>query len=60
MAKVLAETKVTARFTEHDLRAKTASDVASLEHASNLLAHADTATTQKFYRWKAEKVRPAK
>jgi len=33
MARVLRETKVTERFTEHDLRAKCASDAGSLEHA---------------------------
>jgi len=41
MGRVLAETKVAERFTEHDLRAKCASDAGSLEHARALLAHAD-------------------
>jgi integrase len=38
--RVLVETKVKERFTEHDLRAKCASDAATLEHAQALLGHA--------------------
>ena len=60
MKRVLAKTKVRERFTEHDLRAKCASDAESLEHARQLLAHADSKTTQKFYRRKGEVVRPLK
>jgi hypothetical protein len=41
MDRVLAETKVQERFTEHDLRAKVGSDAASLEKARALLQHAD-------------------
>ena len=58
MDRVLAETKVKARFTEHDLRAKCASDAESLEHARALLSHADGRTTQAIYRRKPERVRP--
>lgn len=58
MKRVLKETKVTEKFTEHDLRAKCASDAKTLEHARELLAHADSRTTQRFYRRKIEKVRP--
>ena len=58
MARVLEETKVTERFTEHDLRAKCASDAATLEHARQLLAHADSRTTDRIYRRKAERVKP--
>jgi hypothetical protein len=36
--RVLAETKVTERFSEHDLRAKCASDAKSLEHARAMLS----------------------
>ena len=57
MDRVLAETKVKARFTEHDLRAKCASDAESLEHARALLSHADARTTQAIYRRKPERVR---
>lgn len=58
MARVLEETKVTERFTEHDLRAKCASDAETLDHARALLAHADSRTTDRIYRRKAERVRP--
>lgn len=56
MARVLDETKVTERFTEHDLRAKCASDAESLERARALLSHATTATTLAIYRRKPERV----
>jgi integrase len=59
MAKVLAETKVKERFTEHDLRAKVASDV-DAEHARKLLGHATAQITQKVYRRRPEYVVPAK
>jgi integrase len=58
MARVLAETKVTERFHEHDLRAKCASDAATLEHARQLLAHADARTTDRIYRRAPERVKP--
>lgn len=56
--RVLGETKVKERFTEHDLRAKCASDAETLEHARSLLAHADGKLTERVYRRKPEKVRP--
>lgn len=40
------------RFSEHDLRAKTASDADRLEHAQQLLDHADSNTTRRIYRRK--------
>lgn len=58
MDRVIKETKVTERFTEHDLRAKVGSDAASLEQARALLAHADVRTTDRIYRRKAERVTP--
>ena len=58
MDRVLAETKVEERFTEHDLRAKCASDAKSLEHARALLSHADARTTHAIYRRKPERVQP--
>lgn len=58
MDRVLEETKVVERFTEHDLRAKCASDAETLDHARALLAHADSRTTDRIYRRKAERVRP--
>jgi integrase len=58
MERVLKETKVEQRFTEHDMRAKCASDAETLAHAQSLLAHADARTTQRIYRRKAERVKP--
>lgn len=58
MKRVMDETEVKERFTEHDLRAKCASDAKSAEHARMLLAHSSTALTQRIYRRKAEKVKP--
>jgi integrase len=58
MDRVLAETKVKDRFTEHDLRAKCGSDATTLAHAQQLLAHTDSATTQRIYRRKPEHVKP--
>jgi hypothetical protein len=58
MDRVLTETKVTVRFTEHDLRAKCASDAESLEHARALLAHADSRLIERVYRRKPERVKP--
>jgi len=59
-ARVLKETKVTEHFTEHDLRAKVASDAESLEHARQLLTHADSNITNRVYRRKAEVIKPTK
>jgi len=58
--RVLAETEVRERFTEHDLRAKAASDADSLEHARALLSHADSRLTERVYRRRPERVRPLK
>ena len=58
MDRVIEETKVENRFTEHDLRAKCASDATTLEHARALLSHADARTTDAIYRRKPEVVEP--
>jgi integrase len=58
MARLLKETKIKERFTEHDLRAKCASDAESLERARQLLGHADSKITERVYRRKPETVRP--
>ena len=58
MERLLEETKVTQRFTEHDIRGKCASDAETLEHARALLAHADSRTTERVYRRKPERVKP--
>lgn len=60
MSRVLKETKVQERFTEHDLRAKAGSDAESLEHAQALLQHASPTTTKRIYRRGPEKVMPLK
>lgn len=60
MTRALAETKITERFTEHDLRAKVGSDAESLERARQLLAHADVRMTERVYRRKPERIQPAK
>lgn len=57
MKRVMDEAKVE-RFTEHDIRAKSASDAETLEHAQKLLAHADPRITDRVYRRKPEKVKP--
>lgn len=50
----------TERFTEHDLRAKVASDV-SLERAKELLGHTSNShTTERVYRRKIQQIEPAK
>jgi integrase len=58
LSRILSETKVEARFTEHALRAKCASDAETLEHARALLAHADSRLTDRVYRRKPEFVNP--
>jgi len=58
--RVLTETKVTERFSEHDLRAKSTSDAKSLEHARAMLTHSDARTTEAIYRRRPERVDPAR
>lgn len=58
MDRLLSDTKIKQRFTEHDIRAKCASDAETLEHARALLAHADGRTTKRVYRRKPERVKP--
>lgn len=53
MARALEETKLTKRFTEHDLRAKVGSDAVSDEDAQRQLDHASIRTTRNVYRRKA-------
>lgn len=60
MTRVLDETKVTERFTEHDLRAKVGSDADSLERAKQLLAHSDSRLTERVYRRRPERIKPAR
>ena len=60
MKKALKTTDLTERFTEHDLCAKTASDVEELAHAAQLRQHTNPATTEKIYRRKPKVVVPLK
>jgi len=59
MARVLKETEVKERFTEHDLWAKVASDAESLERAKQLMTHSDAKMTERVYRRKPERIKPA-
>jgi len=58
MNKALKETKLTERFTEHDLRAKVASDI-ELKHATNLLGHSSVEFTNRVYRRNANTITPS-
>jgi integrase len=58
MAKALKSTKLKHKFTEKDIRAKTASDMDSTEDAQKLLGHTSPETTRRHYRLKPEKVAP--
>ncbi len=59
MAKALEETDLKERFTEHDLRAKVASDN-ELEQAQKLLGHSSSIITDRVYRRKAELITPSR
>jgi integrase len=58
MTRLLKDTKITERFTEHDLRGKAGSDADTLERAQQLLGHADSKITKRVYRRKPEIVNP--
>ena len=58
MTRVLKETDLKEHFTEHDMRAKCASEAETLKHAQALLTHADSKLTQRIYRRKPERVKP--
>ena len=60
MKKALKTTELEERFTEHDLCAKTASDVEELDHAAQLRQHTNTQTTERVYRRKPKVVIPLK
>jgi integrase len=58
MGRLIKDTKITERFTEHDLGAKRASDAETLGRAQQLLGHADSKITERVYRRKPEIIRP--
>jgi len=60
MKKALAETKLKVRFTEHDICAKTASDLETTAEAQKLRGHLNIQTTETVYRRKPQKVIPLK
>jgi integrase len=60
MIRLLRETDVKQRFTEHDLRGKVGSDEISVERASDLLGHASKAITKRHYRRKPEVIKPVR
>ncbi len=57
MTKALEKTELILSFTEHDLRAKSASDT-TLEHAQQLLSHSNSAFTDRVYMRKTKVVQP--
>ena len=57
MDRVKAESGIE-HFTEHDLRAKVASDAESLDRAQEVLTHSSPEITAKVYRRAATKVKP--
>jgi integrase len=60
MTRLLKDTDVKERFTEHDLRGKVGSDVASIERATDLLGHANKEITKRHYRRKPEVIKPVR
>jgi integrase len=60
MTRLLKDTDVKERFTEHDLRGKVGSDVASIERATDLLGHASEEITKRHYRRKPEVIKPVR
>jgi hypothetical protein len=60
MRRLLKDTKITERFTEHDLRGKVGSDLASIERATELLGHASREITKRHYRRKPEVIKPVR
>lgn len=57
--KLLKFTALEAKFTEHDLRAKVASNT-DVAHAQNLLGHSSPSTTERVFRRKPTSVKPTK
>jgi len=55
MRRLLRDTKIT----EHDLRGKVGSDLATIERATDLLGHASREITKRHYRSKPEVIPPS-
>jgi integrase len=60
MTRLLKDTDVKERFTEHDLRGKVGSDEISVERASDLLGHASREITKRHCRRKPEVIEPVR
>jgi hypothetical protein len=60
MRRLLKDTKIAERFTEHDLRGKVGSDLASIGRATDLLGHASREFTKRHYRRKPEVIKPVR
>jgi integrase len=60
MTRLLEETDIEERFTEHDLRGKVGSDLASIERAADLLGHTSKEITKRHYRRKPEVIKPVR
>lgn len=58
MKKAIEKTSLTERFHEHDICAKTSSDIETTEQAAKLRGHLNTATTEKVYRRKPQQIMP--
>ena len=58
--RLLDDTDVKERFTEHPLRGKVGSDEMSVERASDLLGHASREITKRHYRRKPEVIKPVR
>jgi integrase len=57
MLKAVSTTELKEKFTEHDLRAKVASDI-EFNHAKSLLGHSNSDITNRVYRRKPETLKP--
>ncbi len=60
MARLLRETTIKERSTEHDLRTKVASDSESIERARQLLAHVDSRIMQRVCRRRPDRITPTR
>lgn len=58
VANAISKTNLKSKFTEHDLRAKVASDI-GIEHAQKLLGHSSSEITERIYRRKPEIIKPS-
>ena len=60
MRRLVKETDIEERFTEHDLRGKVGSDLSSIERATEVLGHASREITKRHYRRKPELIKPVR